>query len=172
MRAKRLAPRLTRSFPDPDPIRSLLSSVSSLRVVVLGVGDSLRGDDGAGPLLISKLRGRTGALLLEGGNMPENQTRPVMDARPDVLLIVDAAEWGGAPGALSVVDEGQIGNETIGTHGMSLALMLRYLKTGTRARVYLIGIQPKHKVFMRRMSAEVRRSVERLAGLLQEAIPG
>jgi hydrogenase 3 maturation protease len=174
MRAKRLAPRLTRSFsegPRPDPVRTLLSDSSGRRVVVLGVGDSLRGDDGAGPLLVSKLAGRTSALLVDGGNMPENQTRPVLEARPDVLLIVDAAEWGAAPGALSVVDEAQIGNETIGTHGMSLALFLRFLRTGTPARVYLIGIQPKHKDFMKRMSAEVRRSVARLADLIAEAFP-
>src|SRR5688572_985737 len=64
------------------------------RIAVLGVGQAIRGDDGAGVLLAQRLEalgGHSGLLAVDGGPAPENFTGLLRRFQPDLVLLADAA---------------------------------------------------------------------------------
>ncbi|HQN05393.1 MAG TPA: hydrogenase maturation protease, partial [Anaerolineaceae bacterium] len=64
------------------------------RVVILGVGNELRGDDAAGVLAVRKLLKKKekldDVLIIEGAQAPENFTSVIRRFNPHLILIIDA----------------------------------------------------------------------------------
>ena len=91
-------------------------------MVVAVVGNRLRGDDAAGPLVCESLQGRVSAKVIDAGTVPENFIRPVILARPENLLIVDAVDCGEAPGTARVFKSDEVGGFAFSTHALSFHL--------------------------------------------------
>ena len=64
------------------------------RVAVLCVGNSLRGDDGAGPALARRLHVGDPWRVFDAGVAPENWIGPICKFRPDVVMVIDAIDFG------------------------------------------------------------------------------
>lgn len=64
--------------------------------VLLCVGNSMMGDDGAGPLLAEMCAATPPGnwQVIDGGSAPENDIVAIRELRPDMLLIVDATDMG------------------------------------------------------------------------------
>ncbi len=64
--------------------------------VLLCVGNSMMGDDGAGPLLAEKCAAAPKGhwVVIDGGSAPENDIVAIRELRPTRLLIVDATDMG------------------------------------------------------------------------------
>jgi len=138
-----------------------LGSKSKGRVVMIGVGNPLKGDDGAGPFFIRQLKrglkkwdwsqifltGRnkkgTVPVLIDAGEVPENYTGAVTKAKPGTIIIIDAADFGGTPGEIRIFKAGDINKSGLATHSMSLSVFAAYLKQETGAEIFLLAIQPK-----------------------------
>ena len=70
------------------------------KIAVCGIGNRLRGDDAAGPLVIDMLAQSFPAenvLLLDCGTVPERFTSKIVSFSPDMLIIVDAVDMAGPP---------------------------------------------------------------------------
>ena len=67
--------------------------------VLLCVGNSMMGDDGAGPLLaeMCATNPQGNWVVIDGGSAPENDVVAIRELRPERLLIVDATIWGSIP---------------------------------------------------------------------------
>ncbi len=66
--------------------------------VLLCVGNSMMGDDGAGPLLAERHAAPKGNwVVIDGGSAPENDIVAIRELRPTRLLIVDATDMGSTP---------------------------------------------------------------------------
>ena len=74
------------------------------RVCVLGIGNRLRRDDGAGSLLAAALAEQEGAAVLDAGTVPENYLEKVAGSNPDTVVIVDAIDFDGAPGEIRLLE--------------------------------------------------------------------
>jgi hydrogenase 3 maturation protease len=148
------------------------------RVVVVGVGNTLLGDDGAGPELVRRLERRLRRTRIEGvatvdaGSTPENQLGPIRAYRPDTILLVDAADIGGRPGTCALMEPGELAPNGLSTHDMSLRLFFSFLAAECRARLWLLGVQPRRTEPGSHLSGRVRRVVRRLAGELARALRG
>ncbi len=87
---------LTRSNTDAD----ILPSFCHARVLILGVGNMLFGDDGFGPQVIEHLcrhytfPADVCAMDVGTGARKVLFTLALSEARPDILVIVDAVDWG------------------------------------------------------------------------------
>ncbi|MDR2503491.1 MAG: hydrogenase maturation peptidase HycI [Deltaproteobacteria bacterium] len=138
--------------------------------VVLTVGNSLMGDDGAGPLLAEIIEREPvpGWVVIDGGAMPENVIRHVRALAPRRVLIVDAAEIGVAPGGLRFVEKEQIAEMfAMSTHNMPLSFIMDELERDVEDVVFL-GVQPEAVEFCRPISEAVRQAVRRIhKGLAQ-----
>lgn len=135
------------------------------RVVVLGVGNDLRADDGAGSLVARRLRERFPNVVFDGGQAPENQSGPLRRARPDAIVVVDAADFGGAPGEVRVVcaREGEAGGLALGTHALPIGTFLAALAEATGATVHLVAIQASTTQLGVEMTPAVAAAVDEVA---------
>jgi len=131
-------------------------------VCVLGVGNRYRRDDGAGSLVAEHLVGRTDARSIDAGEAPENYLEQVARSHPDTVLILDAFDFGGAPGDLRILDPELAGSSGLSTHALSLRMTADYLSIRTHARLALLAIQPADIGLGTELSEEVSRAVEML----------
>ncbi len=133
------------------------------KICVVGVGNRLAGDDGAGSAVAERLARRSGGCVIDAGIAPENHLEPIVRSEPDSILLVDAVDFGGAPGSARVLDARALAPGGISTHATSLGPVLEYLRARCPARVVLLGIQPSQLRLGAALSDEVERSVERIA---------
>ncbi|MBU1694796.1 MAG: hydrogenase 3 maturation endopeptidase HyCI [Verrucomicrobia bacterium] len=140
-------------------------------VCILGVGNRMRGDDGAGSWVAEGLAGRVSVPVFDGGMAPENYLEKIAALRPDTVLIVDAVDFGGSPGELRLFRAEDVGPGGLSTHALSLSLAAEYLRTRGPATVRLLAIQPADTGLGRPPSEAVCRAVERAVRMLKNILP-
>jgi hydrogenase 3 maturation protease len=144
------------------------------RIAVLGVGNELNGDDAAGVRVVRELAARLpatpGVLLIDGGVAPENFSGPLRRFQPDLVLEVDAADLGEAPGTTRWVDWREADGLSASTHTLPPSVLADYLVSELGCEVSLIGIQPACLDLNAPLSPAVGRAVRQLADALCEWI--
>ena len=143
--------------------------VRGRRAAVVGVGNRLRGDDGAGAIVAERLQGRLAGPVLDAETVPENYLGVLIDAQVEVVLFVDAADHGGAPGTWCLAPAADLAASTVTTHAMSLLLLALALET-RGIDCWLIGIQPGGAGFDAPLTAAVAAGAGRVVGALVEAL--
>lgn len=118
------------------------------KLIVLGVGNELKCDDGVGPYIIKKLKedmveDKDRLLLIDAQTVPENFTGKIRKENPTHLIIVDACLMGGEAGDMKVVDENDFASIGISTHSMSLSFFVKYLQQDCDFRIIFVGIEPE-----------------------------
>ena len=76
-------------MPSYEQILEQLKKISSSKTLILGIGQLLKGDDGAGPFICKELSGKISAELIDAGSVPENYIQPIIKKTPKNLLIID-----------------------------------------------------------------------------------
>jgi len=152
---------------DPQLLESLTPWRGS-RVVILGIGNTLKGDDAAGPLVCERLSGRVPATVIDAGTVPENYIGPVLQAAPDVLLLVDGVDFGGRPGQIRVCAPEEIRGFAFSTHALALHLLIDLIRRETMLRVCLIGIQVCSTQLGECPSPAMRKAVKTLVDTLAQ----
>lgn len=144
-----------------------LAPCLSGQVYWLGVGNTQRGDDGAGPALIARLAGQ-GWKAADAGVAPENHLEKVVSSRPETLLLVDAADWGGQPGQVRLLSCRQLESGGLSTHALSLDLAAAYWAERLPGlKIHLLAVQPASLEWGAALSPAVAETVEGLAQYLQ-----
>jgi len=146
------------------------------KIVIVGIGNPLRGDDGAGPALINLLdkslsEERPALILIDGGDAPENHLGRILKENPDTVLVVDAADFRAEPGAVRIIQDKDIGAGGLTTHNASLKIILDLIKQETKASVLLLGIQPQNIRLGETLSDPVKNSLSELVELLVKGLP-
>lgn len=154
-----------------DELRKRLRVSAGARVVILGVGNVLKGDDGVGPLVCEALAGKVAARVMDAGTVPENYLRPIIEARPQFLLVVDAVDFGGTPGAVGLFAPDQINDAAFSTHALSLRLFIDVLRTDVDVEVLVLGVQPVGTQLGRPVSAPVQESIAEVTAVLAAIFP-
>ncbi|GBU14609.1 protease involved in processing C-terminal end of HycE [Enterobacterales bacterium] len=134
------------------------------RFALLCVGNSMMGDDGAGPRLAELCAEQplTGWTVVDGGAAPENDIGFLRELHPDHLVIVDATDMGLAPGEMRIIDENDIGEMfMMTTHNLPLTFLIQQLREDI-PQITFVGIQPDVVAFYYPMSPVVERAVSRL----------
>lgn len=151
-------------------------SSSGSGTLVLGIGNRLGGDDAAGSRVVDILNQRRhgakacpGSELtaIDAGTAPESYTSVIRQHRPDLLILVDAADMGLPPGALRIITPDKISIPSFSTHRMPLSAFISYVKEFC-GEVLLVGVQPRQAETGSRLSKAVRESVSNLAEVIME----
>ncbi|MEE9323550.1 MAG: hydrogenase maturation protease [Candidatus Aenigmarchaeota archaeon] len=143
------------------------------RFVFLGIGNDLKGDDGIGWYVVDKLgkefRDDENLLFLKT-TVPENHVREINDFAPNMLIIIDSADFKKRPGKIKSIKGYQISESYISTHTTPLTLFLRLYQAGQAFKkpVVLVGIQRKNNEFGQPLSRPVKRAGNRLAKLMSK----
>lgn len=146
----------------------LLRRLAGKRFGVVGVGNVLRGDDGAGCLLVERLQGRLDVPLVDCGEVPENYGGWVERRDLEAVVYVDAVDFGGEPGEVRIVPLDRLMESATNTHNLSLHYVIRFLEDEWGGDAILVGIQPTSWKFGDPLREEVAAGVDRLAGILAE----
>lgn len=136
------------------------------KVVILGIGNPDRGDDGVGPYLAKRLIGRVNAEVMNCEEIPESYTGVVKKLRPELIIILDTVCMGAKPGAVTVLTHQEVSTAGYSTHNSSIGLLMKYLKEETGAEVLLLGIQPANNSYGSPMTARVRQTADMLCSMI------
>lgn len=134
--------------------------------LLLGIGNTLRCDDGIGCLVARQFTHPVWKTL-ECGTAPENFTAVVRRESPDILVLVDAADMGLAPGDIRRIPPEKIEDVGIGTHQLPLSHLIAYLAPDVR-KIIFVGIQPKTVADGEAISGEVIEAAERLMAHIRD----
>jgi hydrogenase maturation protease len=140
-----------------------------LKTLVLGLGNNLLGDDGAGIHALKKLEGIWPAddpsvEFVDGGTLSFTLAGLIQEA--DQLIVIDAAQLNATPGHVQVFENQDMdrfinGGRCTSVHEVSLSeLMDIALLTGALpGRRALVGIQPQHLDWADQPTARVQAGI-------------
>ena len=143
------------------------------RVVVAGVGNSLRKDDFVGVEVVKNLRKKVSKhnYLIECETIPESYIEPIIEFNPTHVLIIDAALLNLKPGSPKLIKPDAIMGIPVSTHSLPLNLFSEYITKTTGAKVALLAIQPKETDFGEGLTEELQKTVRELTNLLSSVLP-
>ncbi len=147
------------------PILEHLISHLKGKVVILGIGNSLRSDDAAGSFLAGRIKGKVPYIVYDAGSSPENYLGKIIRDLPDTLVIIDAVDFGGKPGEFNLIKGRDLKTANLfSTHNASISLTINYLQNNLKVDIIILIIQPKTIVFGDKLSPEVSGTLTRLEG--------
>ena len=150
--------------------------MSDGRVNIVGVGNTLMGDDGVGPAVIAALerRGLPGGVHLYDAGLAVSDVLSTLDPA-DRLIVVDCLRSAGEPGdiceaALSDIVEQRGSSGPVSLHEISVLPALRMERLiGREFRdVTIYGVEPERITWGDGLSVQVAEAVDRLAEMLAE----
>jgi hydrogenase 3 maturation protease len=140
----------------------LKQRLAGKKVLLLGVGNRLRGDDGVGSYLVKRLQKKVRIPLIDAGDVPENYIGPIEDSGANLVVVVDAADFGASPGAIALIEMTQLKDFGVSTHTANLALLFQVIPDDKRPDALLVAIQPGSTETGRGLSDAVRDSLDGL----------
>ncbi|MDD5005830.1 MAG: hydrogenase 3 maturation endopeptidase HyCI [Candidatus Omnitrophica bacterium] len=155
---------------NPEDLRKELPRLFQGKVLIVGIGNQLRADDGFGPALINKIKGKIKAECLDAGLSPENYMGSIVRFKPDVILLVDAVSMNEPVAAIRLIGEEQIPEYGFSTHNMSPKLMIENIKSQIKTKIFLLGIQPQSLEFGKDISAPLRKQLNLLGNIFMEIL--
>jgi hydrogenase maturation protease len=157
--------------------RALRREIASAgKVLVLGIGNPDKGDDGAGVLCARELaaawKGQTRSSLkvLLGYETPENLTGEIRRFAPGLVLMVDAVVGPHPAGTVFPVGAEDIPDDSISTHKISLRMLVTYLETTVGCRVRFLGIQAGSLEQGRPLTPSVEKAARTFARWIGESL--
>jgi hydrogenase 3 maturation protease len=102
--------------------------------------------------------------------MPENFTGEVKRFKPSHVLLIDAASFNAKPGAVRLVPPGNIGGVAVSTHALPLSMFAEVVQKMVKAKVLLLGVQPKKVEFVEGLTPEVEEAVNKVADALVDLL--
>jgi hydrogenase 3 maturation protease len=149
---------------------SVLHDMLSGRIVIACIGNELRGDDGFGPLMARLIEATGSAEVVDCGETPENYLGVIARSRPEKVIVLDAADFGGKTGEVRIVKKSEIDGAGVSTHAPILTMFADYIENQTGAQTYFLAIQPKTTAFGRPLSDEVRTAAGELAAQINRIL--
>lgn len=137
------------------------------KAAVVGIGNIMRGDDGAGPKFIELLKEKkVGAHLFDCGTAPENYIFPILSSGCDTVILVDTADFKARAGEIRVFDVDEVSRVSFSTHSLSPILLIDLLKTGRDGlNIFFVSIQPKATSLGGALSKEVKKGLSLLSDI-------
>jgi hydrogenase 3 maturation protease len=139
-----------------EHLREMLTPAS----VVVCVGSEISGDDGAGPAVAKLIAGQVPWPVFDTQTVPESFLMKIVAARPETVLLVDALDFGAAPGSVELFAAEAVTGQGPSTHGPAPIAFLDLLNMLHPCRRAVLGIQPARAEFGQPISPEVHKAVE------------
>lgn len=134
---------------------SALQNESPEGPLLVGIGNTLKADDGIGSEICSQLKQLIPDNVIDTGTVPENYIQVILKKLPKTILFIDAIDFGASAGTIRIFDSYDVCTGGVSTHTFSLRVLSEMLAQKTNAKIYFIGIQPKSTQIGDPMSGEV-----------------
>ena len=133
--------------------------IIEMQPLIIGIGNTLRQDDGAGILLVENLlqNGYRNALVVH--STPENYIQKIAAMPGEARLWIDIVNWKALPGEYRIFNKSEIGYFAVSTHNYSLSVLVDFLRSFRDIPDYFLGIQPKTTNLGEGLSVEIEKTV-------------
>lgn len=146
------------------------------KILIIGVGNRLRGDDAFGPLTIERFLESSTIpshwTLVDGGEVPENALGLVEKEKPSRILLIDACDWDGVPGEVRFFSADEILSlpiRTISTHGVPLSFWVKMTQVEHPSiLIELLGIQAASLEFNASLTPPVQAALEHVEDIIKK----
>lgn len=133
------------------------------KIAIVGIGNTMRCDDGVGALLAQRLKGKVPYLVYDAGPNPENYLGKIIKDAPDNVVLIDAVDFGGSPGEFREMEGQEVFTANLfSTHNASLSLTMNYLKNNLKADIIMLMVQPKSIELGDTLSQELQQALDTL----------
>ncbi len=134
------------------------------RTLVVTLGSVIRGDDGLGPFVYARVKpSRPDIRLLDAGTTPESIAQDAIDWKPDKIILIDAARFGGAAGEVRVLRLEDVNRQAaLSTHSFPLSVTFSVVKEDTGAELAVIGVQAGSLAYREGLSSGVQETALKL----------
>ncbi|MEM1574916.1 MAG: hydrogenase maturation peptidase HycI [Nitrososphaerota archaeon] len=132
------------------------------KIIIMGVGNPLRGDDVVGLKIAKKLEKYSSKYLkiIISETVPENFIGQIRKFKPSHLIIIDAVDFKGNPGDIRLILPEELSKAgIISTHTLPLSLLSKFLYESMGIKTIIIGIQPKSIDFGSNISPIVEKTI-------------
>jgi hydrogenase 3 maturation protease len=143
-----------------------LKEIITPNTLILTLGNTLKGDDAAGPAVAEKLKPEIPDNIIDAGTTPENYIQPIINKNPKVLLIIDAINFDAEPGTIKIFPPDKIKSMAVSTHAPSPQLFLDVIKSSISPRICFLAIQPAQTQLGTPLSTQIQQAIDSLAGTL------
>ena len=147
---------------------------NSEKLIVLGVGNDLKCDDGVGPFIIKRLKEEDiedeNLIFINAETVPENFTGKLRKENPTNIIIVDAGLMNGNLGDTQIVDKDDFSNIGISTHSMSLSYFVKYLEKDNDFKIIFVGIEPESLDYGENLTENVEKTAFDFINILKGII--
>ncbi len=135
-----------------------------MKIFLCGIGNSERGDDGFGPYIIARVNASKTIEKLDCGLHLENYLNKIVEAKPDVIIILDAIKKPGKRGFIFKDEEILEHNPiSVSTHNLPFSSVYQFLKENTKAEILLVAAVAQS---FDEFSASVKQIADRIADTL------
>jgi len=158
---------------DEEELRKWFSN--SERIVIVGIGNPIRGDDFVGLKITQNLQGKVpkNVYLIECETVPESFTQMIVDFDPTHIILIDAAVMSKRPGDSVLIEPESLPVfSAISTHVLPLRIFCDFLAENTRAKIALLLIEPAQTSFGENLSLTVEDSAKKIVDLFIRIFTG
>ncbi len=144
------------------------------KVLILGIGNQLRRDDGIGPVVAQALIKIGTPLAIDCATAPENFLGTIKKLNPEKVIMVDACDFGAEPGAFRLFSLAELEKmpwATISTHTLPLSLVGNLIRQEAGCGVELLGVQPATVEFGEGLSESLRLAKRKILDFLKNLKP-
>lgn len=136
----------------------LLGEFSGKKILMIGIGNVLKSDDGVGVYISNSIKNRKNISSLTVEVSIENYIGKINALRNDVLILLDCMDFKQYPGFWNIIPVDYLKGYVTNTHNISLDKVSELFNT----KAYILGIQPKNIQFGETLSPEVKKTADRI----------
>jgi len=121
---------------------AFISSYPNNKIVILGLGNPGRRDDGAGLYLFKKLKANDQLKdihFIEAGRTPENYLQQILSCSPQLVIFIDMLRNSDSD-QIQLLDSDSIAGDGFTTHSYSIKLVEKYLKNHNKINIKYLGV--------------------------------
>lgn len=141
------------------------------RIAIVGIGNLMKADDGAGMIIAAALKEQLADFpeikTYETGTTPENHLAPIVAFKPEIIYLVDSADFSGEAGEFQLFPAHQVKSQGFSTHAISISLVIQFLKLQTKAEIFLLAIQPEEISAREGLSERVKTGTDKATIFLE-----
>ena len=143
MREQERATRAIKGFEITLDMTSISCILLIVKMLLCGMGNKDRGDDGFGPYIVENFKETTNIKKIDCHLYLENYLNKIIDLQPDLIIFLDTIKKQDS-GAILLKNKEIIENNpiSISTHNLPFSAIYQYLKENTNAHIWFLGVKP------------------------------
>jgi len=128
-----------------ENFRQIIAVIPPEKLLFIGLGNEICGDDSAGLALLEMIEKRKEFLnshFILAGTTPENYLHEMISTNGKAIVFIDAVRMGEKPGTIEFVEQSRISSLEFSTHSYSVTLIESFLSANGFQSFYYLGIEP------------------------------